>query len=37
MFADLGINKDTQMFLQLDVRAFFVRASQPAVSGHIGR
>ena len=37
VFGDLRIDERTQMILQLEVRAFFVRAGKPAVAGHIGR
>jgi hypothetical protein len=36
VFGDFGIDKSAQMGLQLDVRALFVHAGQPAVASHIG-
>jgi hypothetical protein len=37
VFGDLRIDERPQMILKLDVRAFFVRAGKPAVSGYVGR
>jgi hypothetical protein len=37
VLGDLGIDEGAQMVLELGVRPFFIQASQPTVSSHIGR